>query len=678
MSVYFVRMPRRAAGRRNASPFLFSMALGLAMSAGHSGVFGQSTGRLDPVVVMASRFGDPLLATTSNVTVLTREDIEASGAQTVPDVLRLLAGVDVRPLYGSMATDTSVDMRGFGEGANLRTLVLLDGLRLNPLDTDSVDWGLVPLDAIDRIEVMSGSGAVLYGDNAVGGVINIITDPQRTGTSVQTGVGSKHSGLLSARTSRRSGDLSASLSVARQTADGWRENNRQARSSASLRVAQSLDKGEMFLALGASETRAGLPGYLTREQYLLNPRQPETRDSFFERAAFYARPGLRWRLDDSLEFAMEAGLAELRKSAWFSSFSNEGSDERKTQSTSLTPRLQWRHGLASLPSRTIIGMDRYDGDLRNDKADQVAGPVVRSVRIGQLSEALYLQNQTTLASGLVLTLGGRHQIHDQSVHDSLGQAVAQRYARHIGDVGLSWRVAPALRLFSRAGSSFRFPSLDELTTLKYDPDPPYASRTGFVTQPVRPERGAFADLGGQWRGGGVDVMATVYRLDMVDEITYNPLSLENENMAKTRRLGVDLVSKWDVSRNWRVQGGLAITRATFSEGADRGNRVPLVPRQKLTAGITHLPVQTVSLSVFAVRVSDRYAGGDTANSEAVLNAYTTFDLVGSWQSGGWTWRGRVANVTDRRYSPNGWAGFGYSGFYPADGRTLFVDLRRDL
>jgi len=678
MSVHFVRMPRWAAGRRNSSSFLFSMALGLTMSAGHSVVFGQATGRLDPVVVTASRFGDPLLATTSNVTVLTREDIEASGAQTVSDALRLLAGVDVRPLYGSMATDTAVDMRGFGEGANLRTLVLLDGLRLNPLDTDSVDWGLVPLEAIDRIEVMSGSGAVLYGDNAVGGVINIITDPQRTGTSVQTGLGSNRSGLLAARTSRRAGDLSASLSVARHTTDGWRENNRQARSSASLRVAQSLEKGEIFLALGASETRAGLPGYLTRDQYLLNPRQPETRDSFFERAAFYARPGVRWKINESLDFAMEAGLAELRKSAWFSSFANEGSDERKTESVSLTPRLQWRHGLASLPSRTIIGVDRYDGDLRNDKANQVPGPIVRSVRIGQLSEALYLQNQTTLGSGVTLTLGGRHQIHDQSVRDSLGQSVAQRYERHIGELGLSWRVAPSLRLFTRTGSSFRFPSLDELTTFKFDPDPPFASRPGFVTQPVRPERGAFADVGGQWRGHGINVMATVYRLDMVDEITYNPISHETENMATPRRLGVDLASRLELGRNWRAQGGLATTRATFSEGVDRGNRVPLVPRQKLTAGITHLPVQTVSLSVFAVRVSDRYSGSDTANAQAALSAYTTFDLAGHWQTGSWTWRGRIANLLDRRYAPNGWAGPWGSGFYPADGRTVFVDLRRDL
>ncbi|MBU6189676.1 MAG: TonB-dependent receptor [Betaproteobacteria bacterium] len=678
MPFHCARTPRRADRRRNASLLFLPLAIGLGVSSGHSGAFGQSSGRLDPVVVTASRFGDSQLTTASNVTVLTREDIEASGAQTVPDILRLLAGVDVRPLYGSMATDTSVDLRGFGEGANLRTLVLLDGLRLNPIDTDSVDWGLVPLEAIDRIEVMSGSGSVLYGDNAVGGVINIITDPQRTGTSVQTGIGSNRSGLLAARTSRQEGNVSASLSATRQTTDGWRENNRQARSAASIRLAHALERGELFLALGASETRAGLPGYLTREQYLVNPRQPETRDSFFERAAFHVRPGIRWKIGDSLDFAMEAGLTELRKSAWFSNWFNEGYDERKTDTVSLTPRLQWRHRLADMPSRTVVGIDRYDGDLRNDKSDAVAGPVVRTVRIGQLSEALYLQNQTTLGSGVTLTLGGRHQIHDQSVRDSLGQSLAQRYERHIGDLGLSWRVAPSLRLFTRAGSSFRFPSLDELTTFKFDPDPPFASRPGFVTQPVRPERGAFADVGGQWRGHGINVMATVYRLDMVDEITYNPISQENENMAKTRRLGVDLASRLELGRNWRVQGGLATTRATFSEGVDRGNRVPLVPRQKLTAGITHLPVQTVSLSVFAVRVSDRYSGSDTANAQAPLSAYTTFDLAGHWQTGNWTWRGRIANLLDHRYAPNGWAGPWGSGFYPADGRTVFVDLRRDL
>ena len=53
--------------------------------------------------------------------------------------------------------------------------VMLDGQRLNPLDSSNIDWGLVPLEAVDRIEVMSGAASVLYGDNAVGGVINIIS-----------------------------------------------------------------------------------------------------------------------------------------------------------------------------------------------------------------------------------------------------------------------------------------------------------------------------------------------------------------------------------------------------------------------------------------------------------------------------------------------------------------------
>ncbi len=72
--------------------------------------------------------------------------------------------------------DVDMDLRGFGEGGNSHVLVLLDGRRLNPVDFGKINWNAIALDRIERIEIIRGSGTVLYGDNAVGGVINIVTD----------------------------------------------------------------------------------------------------------------------------------------------------------------------------------------------------------------------------------------------------------------------------------------------------------------------------------------------------------------------------------------------------------------------------------------------------------------------------------------------------------------------
>src|SRR4030043_232451 len=124
--------------------------------------------------------------TPANVTVITREEIEKSNSQTVIDLVRTEVGVVVRDYYGTGKT-ASVDIRGFGETGPLNTLVLVDGRRVNEIDLSGVDWTQIPLDQIERIEILRGPGSVLYGDNAVGGVINIITRKPEKPLSFETG-----------------------------------------------------------------------------------------------------------------------------------------------------------------------------------------------------------------------------------------------------------------------------------------------------------------------------------------------------------------------------------------------------------------------------------------------------------------------------------------------------------
>ena len=128
--------------------------------------------KLDEIVVTAARTEEEISKIPANVTVITREDIEKSTASTVQDLLRNEEGLVINDLYGS-GTKSTVDMRGFASGLN--TVILLDGRRLNEIDLSGVDWNLIPMENIERVEVVRGSGSVLFGDNAMAGVINIIT-----------------------------------------------------------------------------------------------------------------------------------------------------------------------------------------------------------------------------------------------------------------------------------------------------------------------------------------------------------------------------------------------------------------------------------------------------------------------------------------------------------------------
>lgn len=617
------------------------------------------------LVLTATRFAESSLNIPAQIEVITRQDIRDSGAQSLPEVLKQKASIQVVSLYGGLATETAVDMRGFGEGGSQRTLVLLNGQRMNPIDMSSVDWSSIPLDSVQRIEILNGSGAVLFGDNAVGGVINIITGPARSGGSVSVGLGSHNGRQASASLSRNNGALSFALDANQQRTDGWRQNNAQERANVSGRVGLKADKAEFSVDVGYSKIAMGLPGSLTEQQYQEGARQAETPTSGLKRSNAFIRPGFKWFLSDTLQIAAELTYHDQDSESWISNFYSH--DQRHTRTVSFTPRLQWQHGISSFDSTSTFGMDYYDGKLNSDKSSSPLAPITNQVSIDQKSSAFYWHNKTGLTQALDATVGFRRQLIDQTAKDRSGRSFTNNNAASIGDLGLNYRVSRDLRLFTRVGNTFRFANLDELTTW-----------TGFVSKPVRPEKGRFVDMGLQVDGGGFAGKLSAYRLVMRDEIAWNNFSGENENLAKTLHQGLNFDGRYNINRQWQVSAGLNAQRARFLEGVDSGKAVPLVPKLKVTASVNYRPADAWNILLSANHVGSRPYGGDTANRSTRLSAYTTFDLAIAWKDQNLTARLRGQNLFDKRYAAVGY-NYGYGAtYYPSEGRSFFADLRFDF
>jgi vitamin B12 transporter len=178
---------------------------------------------LPPMVVTATRTEVPLNQLTTSLTVITNEEIRERQAELVSEVLRDVAGVNVVQT-GSMGTATSVFIRG---SASNQVLVLIDGVEINSTTTGAYDFANLTTESIERIEVLRGAGGTLYGSQAIGGVINIITKrgqgPLDVGVSAQGGNAYTNRQVATLRGGI--GDLGYSFSVARLASDGFRSVN---------------------------------------------------------------------------------------------------------------------------------------------------------------------------------------------------------------------------------------------------------------------------------------------------------------------------------------------------------------------------------------------------------------------------------------------------------------------
>jgi iron complex outermembrane receptor protein len=107
------------------------------------------------VIVTGSRFEENLNEVPANVKVITRDEIDNSSSNTIPQVLSQIGGLRVTGLNSSsLNLDASVDMGGYGPTGNSTTAVLVDGIRINPIDSGNVDWESIPIDSIERIEIL--------------------------------------------------------------------------------------------------------------------------------------------------------------------------------------------------------------------------------------------------------------------------------------------------------------------------------------------------------------------------------------------------------------------------------------------------------------------------------------------------------------------------------------------
>lgn len=632
--------------------------------------------QLDDIVVTATRFADADPRIPANISVITRQEIRSTPAMNLPDLLGTRAGINVASLYGQMATNASVDLRGFGESAASNTLILLDGQRLNPIDGGGILWSAIPLESIERIEIIRGSGSVLYGDRASGGVINIVTDKSaKPSADIAATLGSYGYKAADVHAAGGSGQAYFNLTGHVTDTNGWRDNTQADESSLTGRTGYRSKNADTFVDFSFFRDSSGTPSALFTDQYATQPEMARYPYDNQDHDGVRFRPGFSMRLGPGLDLEGEVGYVRDRYRGY--SFTASGlptyTSDRTGKTWSVTPRLRWSHGIGSHASETVAGVDYYDGRIDNGIWSAYSGDNRQNA--GQTSLAFYVQNTTGLTDRLDLTLGARSQRVRQTAEDiAAGMSSSAERTRTAWEAGLSDRLSETVRVHAKVGRTFRFPNTDEL--FGFDP---FTYATIFRGD-LQPQQGTLREIGGAWQGTRAKVQAALFQTDLTDEIAYDGASYTNVNLPATRHQGFELEGQWTLAEHWRGRIAYAWTDAKYREGVNAGKRIPSVPRDHATLDLSWLGGRAGTWGLLVNYTGKQRYGGDDANTLDERPGYTTVALRADWDLKPWKITARVTNLLDRHYAT--YAGYstayGDYYYYPADPRSVFVGLQYDF
>lgn len=625
---------------------------------------------LPTVVVTATRIPEDPSLLPMGVTVISAADIRSAGITDVNEALRWLGGVVTR-IDSSFTRNPTLDLRGFGETAGSNVVILVDGVRQNEGDMSGAAISWIPVDSIERIEIVRGSGAVLHGEGATGGVVNIVTSKglAEPGGSIAFGLGSRQTRELRASLRTGTGNWRHQLHGTVYDTDNHRDNY-QARDRSVLARSTWSEGDSLFSAqLGLQDQRGGLPGGLTVQDFSSNPRQthkPEDQGRNQTGNLLLSGEGTLagWRLGFDLNHRESRADATYVADGYLS-----GADTAADRGGIKA----WRNADAwGASHRLLVGVDMER--WTQDKLLDWGAWGLSRIRVQQRSDAAYLRHEIEWKpQGIKAHAGVRRTLSERVASgDSLGSLAVNNTS---WELGAAMRLALGPEVYGRLGTSFRLANSDEF------------SCSGFTCPPntlnmLKPQTSRDQELGLRQRTAQGQWSARVYRSLLVNEIGLSivvPNAFPyNTNYDPTRRQGVELEASGRLLP--KLDAGLvaAVRQSEFREGAYAGKRIPMVANQSLTSRFTYQPFAGQQWVLLTQWVSDQRIGGDLDNScGQTIPAYSVTNLRVSQRVADWTLSTQVNNLLDRHY-------YDYrtrcdptkQSIYPQAGRSLMLSASR--
>lgn len=621
----------QVASRARASfvlrPTLLASALAVAFAAQAQSAAQADAVQMKETVVTANRIEQPLSDLVADMSVVGRETIETAGAVGVADVLSRLPGVQMVRNGGAGST-TSVYLRG----ADTRfTAVYIDGIRVDSQSTGGASWQDIPLEAIDRIEVLRGPAAAVYGSDAIGGVVQIFTKKGEGKAKPYVGLGWGSRGTVKAQAGVSGGvagwDYSLGVSHASSNgfnaktsagfnpdADGYRNN------AFNGRVGYQINSNHRVEATAlTSYMNAGYDAAVSKTSPMADDR------SIYKMNAV----GLNWLAKWSdvystrLQYTQSRDFYQTKPSVY----------ETDTRLHSYLFQNEWRLGAQTVTA----ALERREDKLVNNGLD-----------IGSRNRS---QNALALGYGLH---AGKHTLQLNARHDRDSE-----FGGHTtGSAAYGYEFMPNWRATASAGTAFRAPTL-------------YQRFSQYGDASLSPEKGRNVELGLKWGKGSDSFSATLYRNNVSNLINYvggTGTCAGNTglyggcyaNVAKARYEGITLAATTRLGMV-NLQGSV-----DFQDPRDTDKDLQLARRSKRYANLS----ADTTLAGWKLGAEMQAAGKrfDDAANKIVLGGYTLWNLSAQKQlTREWSLVARINNLADKRYE--------LARTYATEGRSGYIGVK---
>ena len=631
---------------------------------------------LEKIVVTPYRYEESLGEVPASVAVINSEQIASSGVSTTVGLLADLPGVVVRDWTGN-GSKATVDIRGFGEQAGLNVLVLVNGRRVNEIDLSAASWMLIPLNQIERIEVLKGGfGSVLYGDNAVSGVVNIIT--KRGGdkpisvelTGEYGSYAMNKEGLNLGGTKDK---LNYFISFSNNSTNGYRNNSYFKGTNFSVNLDYLFEPTNTNLRFiqGYSKSEYGLPGALSSADLAkYNRRYSAYGDDHAKDTDYNFGLGFDQPTGDFGKFSFDTSL---RRRQTFTNFigANGGWNpiiKSHIRTIGFNPKYVFDKPLFALGNKAIFGMDFYRYDFSSDTFDS-AVTKQNDNYVRKTSQAWYFQDELSLTQKLTLVGGYRYEdiSYDFNYFDNLSSLDSKKKLKAIAyNLGLIYKYELG-NIYINHNQGFRSPAVDEYFVY------------GTLNLNLKQQESTNYEVGVHHEVCDfLDVGISGYLMNIKNELYYNPAMYTNENYDRTRHQGIEAEFKAKLPGRLRFSGNYTFDQATFKKGTYEDNDIPMVAAHKFNLSLLHSFTDFLSAGIGLNYMSSRRFINDEANAFPSLKQSLITDTKLIFEKDDYKITAGINNLFNQKYYDYGVcnASSGAVNYYPAMGRNFFMKVSK--